>query len=295
MPTPATLGLPEPHVQLPNQLSTRQRIFFIAYILVMVSCLTFALASNALFGQQLWIDHKDFKGGPSAYWDHMASSWFNVTGSAMCMFVNCMGDLLSLYRCYIIWASNRIVVIIPGLFFLASTAMAIISLIQSASPGSSLFVGTSLRFYVPWIVLTCSLNVIVTTLIIYRLVSTRLQVRQSTRHKELYRIYTGPVAVLVESALPFSILGVVFAVLVGVGNNVFLIFNAIWGSYVAIAPLMIIHRMASGKAWEKDTAQQMSTLQWIELSLELPPPSPTTSDNETVGLDPTDSNVSCIA
>ncbi|KAK1225176.1 hypothetical protein PQX77_011856 [Marasmius sp. AFHP31] len=156
-PTLANHGLPGIHIQLPNRLSIKQRIFFIAYVLVMVLCMTFALASNVLFGQQLWIDHRDFKGGPSAYWAHAASSWFNVTGSAMCMFANCMGDLLS-----------------------------------------------------------------------------------------------------------------------------------------AIAPLMIIHRMASGKAWEKDTVQQMSALQGIE-SFELSSPSPTASDNETLGLDRTDSNVSCIA
>ncbi|KAJ8090151.1 hypothetical protein PM082_018736 [Marasmius tenuissimus] len=238
------------------------RVFLIPYVLVMLFCMTFALATNGLAGQRMWIEFRDVEGGPFQQFTDTASNWENVTGTAFDQFGNFLGDLLLLYRCYIIWDSNKLVLIFPTILFLGSTAMAIVSCVQSALPGSSFFEGKAVSFAIPWISLTCSLNVLLTILITYRLVHARRYVRlgSSLQASDLVRMYTGPVAIFIESALPFSVLGVIFAILLGKGIAVYAIFSAVWGSYVGIAPLLIIHRMASGKAWTRNTAYQMSTI-----------------------------------
>ncbi|KAL0066823.1 hypothetical protein AAF712_006226 [Marasmius tenuissimus] len=252
------------------------RVFLIAYVLVMLVCMTFALATNGLAGQRMWIEFRDVEGGPFQQFTDTASNWENVTGTAFDQFGNFLGDLLlrvkwhfvftgiylKLYRCYVIWDSNKLVLMFPTILFLGSTAMAIVSCVQSALPGSSFFEGKAVSFAIPWISLTCSLNVLLTILITYRLVHARRYVRlgSSLQASDLVRMYTGPVAIFIESALPFSVLGVIFAILLGKGVAVYAIFSAVWGSYVGIAPLLIIHRMASGKAWTRNTAYQMSTI-----------------------------------
>ena len=114
--------------------------------------------------------------------------------------------------------------------------MAIVSCVQSALPGSSFFASNAISFGIPWISLTCTLNVVLTILITYRLVNARRYVQisagSSFEVSDLVRMYTGPVAIFVESALPFSILGVIFAILLGKGIAVYAIFSAVWGSYV---------------------------------------------------------------
>ncbi|ESK86671.1 hypothetical protein Moror_9670 [Moniliophthora roreri MCA 2997] len=240
--------------------SRRNRIFFIGYIIVMVICMTFAMASNALAGQMMWIEHRDMEGGPLAYYLATAANWTNVTGTALDMFGNFMGDLLLLYRCYIIWSSSITVIVLPSLIFLASTAMAIISCVQSALPGSSFFANNTINFAIPWIALTCGLNAILTGLITARLLVARHRLKAILGSNEHSTAYTSAVSIIVESALPFSILGIIFAILLGKGNTVYMIFNGIWGTYAGLAPLLIIHRVALGRAWSKDTANQiMST------------------------------------
>lgn len=108
--------------------------------------------------------------------------------------------------------------------------MAFISVVQSARPGSNFFRGETVNFDVlPWTALSVSLNVIVTTLICVRLLLVR---RHSKRllPGEVLEMYTGIMAMLVESALPFSVFGIIFAVVYGKNLNVAPVFTFIWGN-----------------------------------------------------------------
>ncbi|ESK83249.1 hypothetical protein Moror_15078 [Moniliophthora roreri MCA 2997] len=237
----------------------KSRIFFIGYIIVMVICMTFVMASNALAGQMMWIEHRDTEGGPFAYYLATAANWTGVTGTTLNMFGNFMGDLLLLYRCYIIWNSSIAVIVLPSLIFLASTAMAIVSCVRSALPGSSFFASDTINFAIPWIALTCGLNAILTGLITARLLIARRRLKTVLGSNEYSTVYTSAISIIVESALPFGILGITFAILLGRGNTVYMIFNGILGTYTGLAPLLIIHRVALGRAWSKDTANQIMT------------------------------------
>ncbi|THU89938.1 hypothetical protein K435DRAFT_781429 [Dendrothele bispora CBS 962.96] len=236
----------------------RQKLFYASYSILLLLCMSFAFIANALMGQMMWIEHRDFDGGPVAWWLSNGTVWFNVVGSAFDMFGNFLGDALLIYRCAIIWGKRWYVIFLPVLMFLASTALAILSVVESALPGSSFFQTHVINFAVPWISLTCTLNAIVTVLIAGRILYARKQIREVMPEIDA-DVYTGIVAILIESALPFTLVGIVFAIVLSKEQPVQLFFADLWGSYVGLAPQLIILRVAMGRAWSKNTLTQVST------------------------------------
>jgi len=109
--------------------------------------------------------------------------------------------------------------------------MALVSLVQSALPGSAFFSGQTVNFGVPWTALTVSLNVLLTAVITYRILRLRTKLSQSGQY-ETFSIYTGFAAIFVESALPFSILGIVYAVTYGREVDEAPFFSFVWGTLV---------------------------------------------------------------
>uniref|UniRef100_A0A0W0GC82 Uncharacterized protein n=1 Tax=Moniliophthora roreri TaxID=221103 RepID=A0A0W0GC82_MONRR len=196
----------------------------------------------------MWLEHRDFPGGPMAYYTGITTSWNNFTGISSIELTNFLGNLLSLYRCYVIWGRNIPVMILPVLMFLTASVMAIITLVQSA--GTSIYSSQSVNYVVLWISITSGLNVLLTALISFRLLSARrrllkLNITAPTQ-------YIGVVAILVESSLPFPVLGILYAVLSAKNIGVYVIFAVFWGMYAGIAPLLIIYRVAKGTAWTSD-------------------------------------------
>lgn len=108
--------------------------------------------------------------------------------------------------------------------------MAIVTLYQSAVPGSNFFRGKTVNFGVPWASLSVSLNIIVTTLIIYKLLHGRKQLKK-VLPRDALEMYTGISAILIESALPFSILGIVFAVTYGKNLDEGPAFLFVWATF----------------------------------------------------------------
>lgn len=53
---------------------------------------TIAVITDALWGEYMWIDHRDVSGGPLAYFEATTSMWMNVLGSAADATANIMGD-----------------------------------------------------------------------------------------------------------------------------------------------------------------------------------------------------------
>ena len=104
-------------------------------------------------------------------------------------------------------------------------AMSLIALTESALPNSSFFVKSTTDFTIPWLALTCGLNGVVTILISGRII-------YYARIVSSNKTYTSVVAVMVESALPFTILGILCAVYFGKHEAPELAFAVVWGSFV---------------------------------------------------------------
>ncbi|KAF7330354.1 hypothetical protein MVEN_02473700 [Mycena venus] len=238
----------------------KSRYFYIAYSGVLLVLITIALASNEFFGQMMWIEHRDFPGGPVAYFTANIAAWYNTFGTAADVTANVLGDGLMLYRCYVFWSSASIwVIAFPALLFLASTAMGIAATIQSGLPGNNFFVDASvINLTTPWLSLTIAFNIITTTMIVLRLFLVSRSMR-AVLAKDRAEVYTGVIAILVESAAPFSLLGIGYLITYVRGDPEALWFANVWGSFVALSPQAIILRVSMGAAWSKQTATQYGT------------------------------------
>ncbi|KAA1470526.1 hypothetical protein DENSPDRAFT_836344 [Dentipellis sp. KUC8613] len=234
----------------------KTRRFYVIYGGILLILLTFSVISNALFGQEAWIEHRA-EMDPAIFLAENTSLWYNTLGSAADITVNFMGDGLLVYRCYMIWGSRLWVVAFPFIIYLASTAMAIITVVEGALPGASIFVGRSIDFGIAWVSLTVGLNVIVTVLISTRLLMMR-NVARSVLSPDMAKMYTSIMAILVESALPFSVLGIGFVVTYAKSSPTEFAFACVWGTFCAVSPQLIILRVAMGAGWSKETVAQVT-------------------------------------
>lgn len=230
--------------------------FYVIYGIAMLVLTTFAMAANMLLGQLMWIEHRDFPGGPFAYYVANSTLWINILGTTASIVGNYMNDALLLYRCYIIWAGDWRVVVGPFIIYLGTIAMSLMALTESALPNSSFFAHRTTNFTVPWLSLTSGLNAIVTILICSRILYFS---RFAPSAKGTPSPHTSIVAILVESALPVTILGILCAIYFGKQEAPELAFAIVWGEFVPISPQLIILRVAMGRGWTKDTSSKLGS------------------------------------
>ncbi|PBK74213.1 hypothetical protein ARMSODRAFT_951814 [Armillaria solidipes] len=231
---------------------TKTKILYNAYGTVLFILATISVVANGYFGQLVWIEHRDFPGGSGAYFLANVSLWLNTFGTVADAAANVFGDALLLYRCYIICGARRSLIYVPLIIWMASTVMAIITNVISGLPDSNVFKGKAANYGVSWVVLTVSFNVVVTTMICARIFSLQRSIRKYM-DAETAKMYTSIIALMVESALPFTVLGIIFIATYVRASPAEWTMAPTWGSFVIISPQLIILRVATGRAWTKAT------------------------------------------
>ncbi|KAG2010595.1 hypothetical protein CC2G_013408 [Coprinopsis cinerea AmutBmut pab1-1] len=182
-------------------------------------------------------------------------TWWRLSTSIGLWICNWIGDGLLLYRCFKIWSDKMWVCVLPALAYVGSCAVSLLAIglrikwsqNHAAGPGQY---GKALQ---GWIFLSISVNCVVTALISFRLLRIRRQLATVLSPQDLH-VYVGIVAILVESALPLSLAGIMFAALsspssdgaVTVARTVALL---CWFSLNALCPQMIIFRVITGRSW----------------------------------------------
>ncbi|KAJ4485577.1 hypothetical protein J3R30DRAFT_3281599 [Lentinula aciculospora] len=245
------------HLLLKSSRKGRDAYFYVVYSTVLLVLWTIALACNAIFEQRAWIDDRDTEGGPAAYIRENISSAYNTLGTTAGVIMNFMSDGMLIYRCYILWSTWKIVVF-PSLLYLGGLSMSILLIYESAQPGANFFVGHAVDFGIPYISLTISLNIIVTALICGRLLYLRTEVNKILG-PSYAKMYTDIIAILVESAALFTVLGIVYVVVYARKSQTSIALVQVWGDFCAISPQLIILRIAMGHGWTKDTIGRLTT------------------------------------
>lgn len=236
-----------------TQTSAKARRFFAIYSTILFLLLTIDVAINAIWSQLAWINGRDHPGGVLGYIGENMAVWYQTFGSTTVVAMIFMGDALLLYRMYIIWSQNIYVLIVPILAYFAALSLAILQLITAAMPGSaSLFGGKAVNFGVPYYSITISINVLVTLAICYRLGRLSKAVSRALGHQNAH-MYTSVASMLVESAAPYSIVGIMFLVPYARGSQTALAFGQVWAKLTCLCPQLIVFRVISGKAWQKET------------------------------------------
>jgi len=234
-----------------NTQTPRMRRIYIGFSLIQLLLFTLEVATDGLQAQYMWIDHRDFPGGPLAYFNADGSAWYSVLNFVCGVLSLALSDALLLYRCYVIWNANWRIMTFPVLIYIGEIVMGLLFIVSTAIPNATFFVEQPTSFSVPWISLGTSLNVILTALIVGRLVYASRQAHSSN--------YTGVVAILVESAIPLSASGIAFVAAMHAGVIESFPLATLNGSLNILCPQAIILRVAMGKAWKETTMDQIAT------------------------------------
>ena len=114
----------------------KSNIFYALFSSMMVFSISVWVATQALFGQQMWLLESDFPGGSDAYWSANIWIWYMDWGTTAVILLQLMTDGLmvglaraclnvysfdrfQIYRCRIVWNSYRAIVV-PVILWLST-------------------------------------------------------------------------------------------------------------------------------------------------------------------------------
>ncbi|TFK18879.1 hypothetical protein FA15DRAFT_709469 [Coprinopsis marcescibilis] len=182
-------------------------------------------------------------------------NWWTLATSSTLVVLLLLGDGLLLFRCYILWKRSRWVwiVMLPGACYLATVGLGIRSAVLDD--------GFDRRFQSIGVLVFILNNIIITSLICFRLLRARRTIARLLPSQHM-TVYSRVVVVLVEAAVPLTVFGIGYAVvlLVSAGDAAQLsdfkgktiaghFFATFYFLFVALSPLMIIYRVTNGRSW----------------------------------------------
>ncbi|KAH9895924.1 hypothetical protein C8Q73DRAFT_643937 [Cubamyces lactineus] len=228
------------------------RRLFLHFSTALLLLITVYVAVQAVFGQEMWIVHADYPGGSAQYLADNAAVWYQTLGSAASIVLNLMSDGLLLYRCYVVWGDLR-VVLLPSLLYLATAALGILTCYVSGKPNADFFVGRAQQVALAYSTVVIGLNVLVSALISGRILFLARQM-QGALGAETVQAYTGAAALIIESALPYTLFGIAYVVSLGLNSPTSILFLSIYVMFTCISPQMIVLRVLRGRAWSRESA-----------------------------------------
>ncbi|KAK0185481.1 hypothetical protein F5146DRAFT_937628 [Armillaria mellea] len=233
---------------------------YIAYIILLVVVSTVYGASGIHSCELLWIDDRNYPGGPAAFLDAQnppEDSLYSqnyrlhlVVTSVATIVITFLTDVCLLWRCYVVYHNKWIVVVLPALILLSTMAMGVLSIVQ-ISPHSS-HGEITIQAYVACRSLSVAFNVLVTFMIVVRLLLIRKRIRASLGPR-YGQLYTGLAALMIESALPHTVVSILLIALYCSNNTAYLLFVPLLTMIETATPELIILRVASGYALSKET------------------------------------------
>ncbi|KAJ3541600.1 hypothetical protein NMY22_g3822 [Coprinellus aureogranulatus] len=182
---------------------------------------------------------------------------FRIPGQAVpTVLLIFLSDALMLFRCYIVCSDARWLTVFPFLLWISSTVTSIIGVpLSTPWPARAIYTGVGT-------ILSAVLNISITAIITVRLLNARRRFLKSlpSGSTGVLQQYTGVVAILIESALPLSVFGLIYAVTgmaVGIGSSTNMvgieaathILGVFYLSFLALSPQLIIFRVTLGRSW----------------------------------------------
>jgi len=145
------------------------------YVLILAAVIMFLLNTTVLAisfsrADDAFILDRDEPGGPIADLELLAQ-WKEVSRTALTCTYFVLADAILIYRCWIVWAKNAWIVVLPLILFLGSATVDIFMVVTMAGlhDGASIFVISLHNWITAVISLTLAQNIIVTSLIVFRI------------------------------------------------------------------------------------------------------------------------------
>ncbi|KAF8971758.1 hypothetical protein BDZ97DRAFT_1143843 [Flammula alnicola] len=248
----------------------RQSVFLLGYITLLLCTETIFCAVQARTVQVIYIDNRNYPGGPWAYFLATQYLAINVIFFATLFVLTFLADLLVLWRCWVIWGGSTTaisygVIAFPSLMVLASFVMGTLWTLQSSQPGLSLYSALPMAYGTSYYVISLSVNIILTILITIRLLLYRRRLLESLPSAHGSH-YVSLATIFVESAALYSIFALIFIVTYAINNPINQIFLSVASSAQQIASYLIIYRLAEGRAWNQGTFANEEKLQTLRFN-----------------------------
>ncbi|KAI0761777.1 hypothetical protein BD413DRAFT_234933 [Trametes elegans] len=230
---------------------TKMDIFFLLFGTVLFCLSTAFVAVMVAFGGEIWIARPEHLGGAIPRLDASASVWYLTSAGAAIRAAVILSSGLLIYRCWVIWNDFRIFALLIALYLgTSSTSIALLSV--SSLPPTADRIALVERLAVVEICGAVIVNLLSTALIWSRLHSLGKGHGGLALGTAAARQYTDATAVFVESALPYTVAGVAYAVAFAIRSPALPIFLMVYGLMSSISSQLIIFRVLSGGAWTRD-------------------------------------------
>ncbi|KAI0701260.1 hypothetical protein C8T65DRAFT_545628, partial [Cerioporus squamosus] len=239
----------------------RKTGFLLCYITLLLIVETIYGIVQARTVQVIYIENRNYPGGPWQYFLNTQSLAINVMFYATLFLITFLCDLLVLWRCWIIWSATSgrytayAVTSFPVVLLVASFVMGTLWTLQSSHPGISVYSKEPLAFGTAYYTLSLGVNIILTVLIIARLLMfrrTHLEYLPAENSKQ----YLSLVTLIVESAALYSCFAIAFLVSYALNQPVNQIWLGLSQAAQQVATYLIIYRVADGTAWTKRTLNE---------------------------------------
>lgn len=231
---------------------------FLTYISALVVFGSIGIGATVKFNQETYVNNRNFPGGPEAYNVEEYGVPYSIVGTGAYIVNSWLQDGLLIYRFYIMWGGHWLSMTIPLLVYLVSIIMSCFLLAQLVHPGGTIWQASSVNFALGYWSTSIATSVLLTLLIIARLLYARYRLRNMLSSAHLAP-FLSVSAMLVESAALYTAFALPFIITYAKGNSANFLFLAPLGQIQSIAPLLIILRVAQGRAATRATMQETIT------------------------------------
>ncbi|KAJ7716609.1 hypothetical protein B0H16DRAFT_1338877 [Mycena metata] len=214
-------------------------VFWLVFNTVLFAMGTINLACSIRYNENAWVNDRAYPGGPFNYLIEQGSLPFMTLGNVV--------HSRLVYVRWILWDFAWYIVVPPAMFFVACIVLSVMTAIQLALPNVP-FPQLSLAVWIVLMLLPIWLTILIAGRILYH-----RQTMVNALGPEYATNYTGVSAIVIESALPFTIISIVLLGLFGTKNIAQNLFIPLLVQVECIAPEMIVLRVVLGRSWTATT------------------------------------------
>ncbi|KAF8890191.1 hypothetical protein BD779DRAFT_1469507 [Infundibulicybe gibba] len=228
--------------------------FMLAYITLLFLISTTVQVAQAHRTQLVFIENRDFPGGPWAYYETSLGGTSNIVSQTAGVALLFLSELFMTPGMALLGRVVLAVAFFPTLMLIISLTGAILYFVATVHPESLIAGAHTPAWNLAYYALMLSTNVIVTGLILARLIAHWRAVGETPTTPHAGE-HTSLISMLVESAVFYSI--------IGVGCLIATAWAALLGgrsSARQISGYLIIARLAHGRGWQTNTMSVPSKL-----------------------------------
>jgi hypothetical protein len=178
--------------------------------------------------------------GPDLYYANVASA-LSIVKTSLYLVITVLFDAFILYRCFIVWDRNCLVILLPFMVFLADigTGIAAVQGLSGLTKGDSVFIQKQEKITKAFLSSTVAVNGLCTLLIAYRLWTRQGTLRDSRKAFGL----TREIAIMAESGAIYSITLILIIATYTSQSNSFNVFLDMAAPVIGVAFSLIIIRI----------------------------------------------------